>query len=87
MNIMMVNDIDSKFEELIRKCKECGEPVYINNDGKIELVAVDINYFKEKEQELEIQQLVLESYISRLNGGKNYSIAESRELLLSSLKN
>ena len=87
MNIMMVNDIDSKFEELIRKCKECAEPVYINNDGKIELVAVDINYFKKKEQELEIQQLVLESYISRLNGGKNYSIAESRELLLSSLKN
>jgi len=37
-----LNDIE-KIEKL---CSNSGEPVYINNNGKRELVIMDINYFK-----------------------------------------
>ena len=42
---------------------------------------MDIASFERREQELLAQQLVLEAFAARLAGGKDYSIAESKNLI------
>lgn len=69
------------YEEIVKMCKEKGLPIYLSKNGKVELVAMDIESFEKREQELKAQQLVLEAYASRLSGEKNYSQKEAMEII------
>lgn len=82
MTIMASADIRLKYNDVVEKCKESGEPIYLTKNGQGELVVMDIESFEKREQELRAQQLVLESYAARLAGGKEYSLEESKNLIL-----
>lgn len=82
MTIMASADIRLKYNEVVEKCRESGEPIYLTKNGQGELVVMDIESFEKREQELRAQQLVLESYAARLAGGKEYSLEESKSLIL-----
>lgn len=43
---------------------------------------MDVDSFIEREQNLNVQAMVLESYTKRLAGGKEYSLEESNRLIL-----
>ncbi len=81
MNIMASADIRLKYNEVVEKCKETGEPIYLTKNGQGELVVMDIGSFEKREQEFRAQQLVLESYAARLAGERDYSFADSMKLL------
>lgn len=81
MTIMASADIRLKYNEVVNKCKESGQPIYLTKNGQGELVVMDIASFERREQELLAQQLVLEAFAARLAGGKDYSIAESKNLI------
>jgi prevent-host-death family protein len=74
-------DIRLKYNDVVEKCKESGQPVYLTKNGQGELVVMDIASFEKREQELRAQQLVLEALASRLSGEKDYSLDESRSLI------
>ncbi len=74
-------DIRLKYNDVVEKCKESGQPVYLTKNGQGELVVMDIASFEKREQELHAQQLVLEALASRLSGEKDYSLDESRSLI------
>ena len=81
MTIMPSADIRLKYNEIVEKCRESGEPIYLTRNGQGELVVMDIASFEKREQELMAQQLVLESYAARLAGAKDYSLEESRAII------
>ena len=80
MTIMASADIRLKYNEIVEKCRESGEPIYLTRNGQGELVVMDIASFEKREQELMAQQLVLEAYAARLAGAKDYSLKESMEM-------
>ena len=81
MTIMASADIRLKYNDVVKKCKESGQPVYLTKNGQGELVVMDIASFERREQELLAQQLVLEAYAARLAGEKDYSLEESKNLI------
>lgn len=74
-------DIRLKYNEVVEKCKETGQPIYLTKNGQGELVVMDIASFEKREQELHAQQLVLEAFAARLAGEKDYSLEESQNLI------
>ena len=78
MTIMASADIRLKYNEVVEKCRESGEPIYLTKNGQGELVVMDIASFEKREQEFRAQQLVLEALAARLAGEKDYSLAESK---------
>ena len=58
MTIMPSADIRLKYNDVVKKCKESGEPIYLTKNGQGELVVMDIASFERREQELHAQQLV-----------------------------
>lgn len=81
MNIMASADIRLKYNDVVEKCRETGQPIYLTKNGQGELVVMDIASFEKREQELRAQQLVLEAYAARLAGEKDYSLEESKKLI------
>ena len=86
MTIMASADIRLKYNEVVEKCKESGEPIYLTKNGQGELVVMDIASFEKREQEFRAQQLVLEALAARLSGEKDYSLAESKKLINNLIK-
>ena len=81
MRIMASADIRLKYNEVVEKCRESGEPIYLTKNGQGELVVMDIASFERREQEFRAQQLVLEAFAARLAGDKDYSLEESKNLI------
>ena len=81
MTIMASADIRLKYNDVVEKCKESGEPIYLTKNGQGELVVMDISSFERREQEIKAQQLVLEAIAARLAGEKDYSLSESKNLI------
>ena len=81
MTIMPSADIRLKYNDVVEKCKESGEPIYLTKNGQGELVVMDIASFERREQELHAQQLVLEAFAARLAGERDYSLEESKNLI------
>ena len=81
MTIMASADIRLKYNDVVEKCKESGQPIYLTKNGQGELVVMDIASFEKREQELRAQQLVLEAFAARLAGEKDYSLEQSKDLI------
>ena len=81
MIIMASADIRQNDNNVVEKCKESGQPVYLTKNGQGELVVMDIGSFEKKEQELRAQQAVLESIAARMAGEKDYSLEESKKII------
>lgn len=81
------SDIYSKYTDVVDKCKESGQPIYLTSGGQNELIVMDTASFKKREQELHTQQLILESFAARLAGEKNYSLEESKKLVNKRIRN
>ncbi len=81
MTIMASADIRLKYNDVVKRCKESGQPVYLTKNGQGELVVMDIASFEKREQELQAQQLVLEAFAARLAGEKDFSLSESKNLI------
>ena len=81
MTIMASADIRLKYNDVVDKCKQTGQPIYLTKNGQGELVVMDIASFEKREQELRAQQLVLEAYAARLSGEKDFSIEESKNII------
>ena len=81
MTIMASADIRLKYNDVVNKCRESGEPVFLTKNGQGELVVMDIASFEKREQELRAQQLVLEAFAARLAKERDYSLEESKKLI------
>ena len=76
MKILASAEIRLNYNNVVEKCKESGEPVYLTKNGQGELVVMDIESFERREQELRAQELVLESIANQLAGAKMHTNEE-----------
>ena len=80
MNIMASADIRLRYNDVVKECKETGQPVYLTKNGQGEIVVMDIASFEKREEELALKELVLQSIALRLAGDKEYSAKEARNI-------
>ena len=71
--------LPSDYDELVRRCKESGDPVLLTDGDRHELIAMDVTSFRKREAILEAQSLVLEAHLARIAGEKDHSIEESKK--------
>lgn len=76
MEIIPSAEIRLNYNNIAKKCKESGEPIYLTRNGQGELVVMDIAAFEKRQQELNAQQLVLEALADELLGAKTYTSEE-----------
>ena len=86
METVNIEDLNDKYDEIVELCKRTKKPVIINYNGKEELILMDIKAFKEREQSLEAQSLILEGYEDIIKG-RTISLEEAKKLLLGSIEN
>lgn len=86
METVNIEDLNDKYDEIVELCKRTKKPVIINYNGKEELILMDIKAFKEREQSLEAQSLILEGYGDIIKG-RTISLEEAKKLLLGSIEN
>ena len=81
MNTFKSELLKDYYADLVKACKDSSKAVYITNDGTPELVAMDVDSFKKREEELIAQGLVLESYAKHLNDGRVCTTQEVFDLI------
>ena len=78
MKKISCDQLVNNYDDVLETCKSSKEPLILEND----LIIMDVDSFLEREQNLNAQAMVLESYAKRLAGGKEYSLDESNRLIL-----
>lgn len=86
MHVLQSVEIITSYDSVVEKCKESEEPIYLINNGKIELVVMDVKAFKRKEQELEAKVSVIKSYMDQIKGGKMYTTEEVVSMIEKKIK-
>lgn len=87
---MIVRTSDSLQKEYLsisNLAKEKKEPIYITEDGVIELVVMNVETFEKREQMLELRAKVLQAEQERLNGEQTVSVSEARKRLKERITN
>ena len=75
------------YKDVVKKCKETGQPIYLTKNGQVELVLMDIESFEKREQKLRAQEKILESIANQLAGSKmlaNKEVFEEIEKIIKS---
>ena len=86
MEIISSAEMRTNYNKVADRCRETGEPIYLTKNGKGELVVMDIASFEAREQLIEAQLKVLDSYAASLAGAKSYTNDEVKALIQSIIK-
>ena len=86
MHIKASAAIRNHYNEIAKLCKETGEPVYLTKNGEGDLVVMDIAAFHKRARELEIAEDLFRIRTARLNGAKGYTVAESRQMVMDTIR-
>lgn len=81
MNTYPSSSMKENYNELVDLCKESQEPIFLTENGKIDLVIMDIETFKRKEKMLDIREQLLSVEEERMAGSKQYTIDELDHIL------
>ena len=82
MKRISINHLQNNYGSVLEACKSSEEPIILTSGKNCDLVIMDIDTYFKREQNLNAQAMVLESYAKRLAGGKEYSLEESTRLIL-----
>ena len=77
MLIIPSEQIEERYEEIVKLCKTTKEPVYLTKDGQNDLVVMDAHAFEKMKQEIVLKGLILEAHASLLAGEKTHSAEET----------
>ena len=66
---------------MVDLCRESQEPVFLTENGKVNLVIMDIETFKRKEKMLDLREQLLSVEEERMVGSKQYTIDELDQIL------
>lgn len=73
--------MEENYDELVDLCRESQEPVFLTENGKVNLVIMDIETFKRKEKMLDLREQLLSVEEERISGSKQYTIGELDQIL------
>lgn len=81
MNIYPSSSMKENYDELVDLCRESQEPVFLTENGEVDLVIMDIETFKRKEKMLDLREQLLSVEEERISGSKQYTIDELDQIL------
>lgn len=81
MNTYPSSSMEENYDELVDLCRESQEPVFLAENGKVDLVIMDIETFKRKEKMLDLREQLLSVEEERMVGSKQYTIDELDQIL------
>lgn len=81
MNTYPSSSMEENYDELVDLCRESQEPVFLTENGKVNLVIMDIETFKRKEKMLDLREQLLSVEEERISGSKQYTIGELDQIL------
>ena len=68
--------IKNLYDDISKKCKISGEPVFITKDGKMDLVLMSIDAFERYSNLLKLKERLLDIESEQVNGANTYSLDE-----------
>lgn len=81
MNTYPSSSIRQNYNELVDLCRESKEPIFLTENGEVDLVIMDIETFKRKEKMLDLREQLLSIEEERMAGSKQYTIDELDQIL------
>lgn len=81
MNTYPSSSIRQNYNELVDLCRESKEPIFLTENGEVDLVIMDIETFKRKEKMLDLREKLLSVEEERISGSKQYTIDELDQIL------
>ena len=69
------------YDEIVNLCRKTQEPIFLTENGEMDLVIMDIETFKRKEKMLDLREQLLSVEEERISGSKQYTIDELDQIL------
>lgn len=81
MNIYPSSSMNENYNEIVDLCRESQEPIFLTENGEVDLVIMDIETFERKEKMLDLREQLLFIEEERMAGSKQYTIDELDQIL------
>lgn len=81
MNIYPSSSMNENYNEIVELCRESQEPIFLTENGEVDLVIMDIETFERKEKMLDLREQLLSIEEERMAGSKQYTIDELDQIL------
>lgn len=81
MKVYPSSSMKENYNEIVNVCRKSQEPVFLTENGEVNLVIMDIETFKRKEKMLDLREQLLSVEEERMVGSKQYTIDELDQIL------
>ncbi len=81
MKIFPSSSMKENYDEIANLCRKTQEPIFLTENGEMDLVIMDIETFKRKEKMLDLREQLLSVEEERISGSKQYTIDELDQIL------
>lgn len=81
MKVYSSSSMKENYNEIVNVCRKSQEPVFLTENGEVDLVIMDIETFKRKEKMLDLREQLLSVEEERISGSKQYTIDELDQIL------
>lgn len=81
MKVYLSSSMKENYNEIVNVCRKSQEPIFLAENGEVDLVIMDIETFKRKEKMLDLREQLLSVEKERISGSKQYTIDELDQIL------
>ena len=81
MKISPASSMKENYDEILNLLRKTQEPIFLTENGEMDLVIMDIETFKRKEKMLDLREQLLSVEEERISGSKQYTIDELDQIL------
>lgn len=76
MNILPSTSLRNQYNDISKKCKETGEPIFLTKNGEGDLVVMSIEAYEKQQDLLKLKERLLDIELEQKNGAKYYTLDE-----------
>ncbi len=81
MKVYPSSSMKENYNEIVNVCRKSQEPIFLTENGEVDLVIMDIETFGHREKLLDLREQLLSVEEERVAGSKEYTIDELDKIL------
>ena len=81
MKVYPSSSMKKNYNEIVNVCRKSQEPIFLTENGEVDLVIMDIETFGHREKLLDLREQLLSVEEERVAGSKEYTIDELDKIL------
>lgn len=78
--------IRQNYNETAEQCRKTGEPIFLTQNGEIDLVVMDIETYNRREKMLKLREELLAVEEDRMHGSNGYSVDDVSAMMRSAIQ-